>query len=41
MTLGLTAGNETEVRTGIAPGDLVIVKGQAALPDGAAIAVNR
>jgi RND family efflux transporter MFP subunit len=41
VTLGLTAGNETEVRAGIAPGDLVIVKGQAALPDGAAIAVNR
>lgn len=37
VTLGLDDGEQIEIKTGIAAGDMVIVKGQAGLPDGARI----
>jgi RND family efflux transporter MFP subunit len=37
VTLGLIDGEHTEVKSGIKAGELVIVKGQAGLPDGATI----
>jgi membrane fusion protein, multidrug efflux system len=39
VTLGLASGADVEIRSGLSAGDRVIVKGQDALPDGAAIAV--
>jgi RND family efflux transporter MFP subunit len=41
VTLGLAAGGRVEVRSGVAQGDLVIVRGQEGLPDGAAITVSK
>jgi RND family efflux transporter MFP subunit len=40
VTLGISDGTHVEVTFGIAAGDLVITRGQAGLPDGAAIAVG-
>lgn len=40
VELGLTDGSRVEVRSGVAAGELVIVDGQAGLPDDAAIAVG-
>jgi RND family efflux transporter MFP subunit len=40
VQIGLTDGTQVEVRSGVAAGDLVIVDGQAGLPDAAAIAVG-
>jgi len=37
VQLGLTDGMQAEIVSGISPGDLVIVDGQAGLPDGATI----
>ena len=41
VTLGLSAGGRVEMRSGVAKGDLVIVRGQDGLPDGAAITVSK
>ena len=41
VTLGLSAGGRVEVKSGVAKGDLVIVRGQEGLPDGAAITVSK
>jgi RND family efflux transporter MFP subunit len=41
VTLGLTTPREIEVTSGLKAGDLVIVEGQQALPDGAAISVSK
>jgi RND family efflux transporter MFP subunit len=41
VSLGLASGQDVEIRSGISAGDRVIVKGQDALPDGAAITVTR
>ena len=40
VVLGLTDERRTEVRSGLKAGELVITRGQAGLPDGAAIAVE-
>ena len=39
--LGLQAGSEIEVVSGVKPGDAVIVHGQEELPDGAAVTVEK
>ena len=39
MTLGVTTAETAELRSGVNPGDQVIVVGQNALRDGAAIRV--
>jgi RND family efflux transporter MFP subunit len=39
VTVGLKAGNEAEVQ-GVAAGDRVVIQGQNALPDGAAVTVS-
>jgi hypothetical protein len=41
VTVGLTTRDLAEVTTGLRAGDQVIVQGQAALPDGAAIHIGR
>jgi RND family efflux transporter MFP subunit len=41
VTPGLASGSEIELRAGVSAGDQVIVKGQDALPDGAAITVDK
>lgn len=38
VTIGLSDGARTEITSGLKPGELLIVDGQAGLPDGAAIA---
>ena len=40
VSVGLASGSDVEIRSGLAAGDRVIVKGQDALPDGAAITVS-
>jgi RND family efflux transporter MFP subunit len=40
VTLGLSDGMHAEIRSGVQAGDAVIVRGQAGLPDGAAISVE-
>lgn len=40
VVLGLSDGTHVEITSGIAAGDLVITRGQAGLPDGAAIALG-
>ena len=40
VTLGMSDGTHVEVISGVTAGDLVITRGQAGLPDGAAIAVG-
>lgn len=41
VTVGLTSGGLVEIASGLAAGDLVIVRGHDGLPDGAAITVSR
>jgi RND family efflux transporter MFP subunit len=41
VTLGLQAGTDVEVVSGVKPGDGVIVRGQEELPDGAAVTVEK
>jgi RND family efflux transporter MFP subunit len=41
VTLGLSSRESVEVLTGLKTGDLVIIRGQAGLPDGAAITVAK
>jgi membrane fusion protein (multidrug efflux system) len=41
VTPGLASGSEIEIRSGVTPGDQVIVKGQDALPDDAAITISK
>lgn len=40
VTLGATSGSDVEIVSGVAAGDAVIVRGQAGLPDGAAISTG-
>jgi len=40
VVLGLEDGHHTEVRSGLEAGEMVITRGQAGLPDGAAIAIE-
>ncbi len=39
--IGLTDGTYTEILSGVRPGEIVIVDGQAGLPDGATISIDR
>lgn len=39
VTLGLQSGGDAEIRSGLSAGDRVIIRGQGALPDGAAVSV--
>ena len=39
MRIGLTDGARTEILSGVKVGELVVVDGQAGLPDGATIAI--
>jgi len=41
VQIGLSDGTRVEILTGLKAGDLVVVDGQAGLPDGAAIAVTK
>jgi len=41
VTTGLEGGGDVEIREGLAAGDEVVVRGQEALPDGAAVTVVR
>jgi len=39
VVLGIVAGQDAEIRSGVSASDKVIVKGQEELPDGAAVTV--
>ena len=41
VTLGLATHDFTEIKSGVAAGDLIIVRGQDGLPDGATITVQK
>ena len=41
VQIGLSDGTRVEILAGLKAGDLVVVEGQAGLPDGAAIAVTK
>jgi RND family efflux transporter MFP subunit len=41
VTVGIVSGSEAEIVNGVAAGDPVIVRGQVALPDGAAVTVEK
>jgi multidrug efflux pump subunit AcrA (membrane-fusion protein) len=41
VTTGLEGGGDIEIRSGLVAGDEVVVRGQEALPDGAAITIAR
>ena len=40
VDVGIVTGSEAEIRKGVAAGDSVIVRGQVALPDGAAVTIE-
>jgi multidrug efflux pump subunit AcrA (membrane-fusion protein) len=40
VTMGLADDEHAEIQSGVKPGELVIVKGQTGLPDGAAIRIE-
>ena len=41
VTIGLASGSAVEIADGLREGELIIVEGQAGLPDGASIAVPK
>jgi multidrug efflux pump subunit AcrA (membrane-fusion protein) len=41
VVVGLSTEDRAEIRSGLAAGDLVIVRGQSGLPDGADISVSK
>ena len=40
LTIGLADDQNIEIRTGVKAGEMVIVQGQAGLPDGATITID-
>jgi multidrug efflux pump subunit AcrA (membrane-fusion protein) len=40
VVVGLTSGDETQIVSGLRVGEKVVIKGQDALPDGAAVTVE-